>query len=218
MHPNDDTETLLALLSSLLTGRAPDAVVLLDALVQYNGDVAAAAQFLNSKENNPDKKQGGKRKRVVDLDNWLKPSASKISKMIDLQLNTDQTSSSTSPMAKGAAAPQSGSPEKPPLDLMSILRQPLSNQKSIPRLPPLMLAKPALVAEHTPCTLHLSVLPPDLACSLFHTMVDASHEWKRNKWWLFDRVVESPHRTSFYARKDDGIDGDASWQEAARFW
>ncbi|KAF8163160.1 hypothetical protein B0H34DRAFT_650159 [Crassisporium funariophilum] len=101
---------------------------------------------------------------------------------------------------------------------MSVLRQPPSPQKAPPRLSPLLLSTPALVKEHTPCTMHLSVLPSELACQLFYTMVDRSKAWNRNKWWLFDRVVESPHLTSFYARKTDGLDGDESWQEAAQYW
>ncbi|KAJ7093233.1 hypothetical protein C8R44DRAFT_835573 [Mycena epipterygia] len=101
---------------------------------------------------------------------------------------------------------------------MTVLRQPPKTQKVLPRLPPLTLSTPVLVAQHTPCTLHPSVLPPELACRLFYSMVDASRQWSRNKWWLFDRVVESPHRTAFFARKTDGIDDDSSWQEAARFW
>jgi hypothetical protein len=216
MLPNDDTDTLLALVSSLLARPAPDAAVMLDALVQCNGQVEAAAQLLNAKENQSGKKLGEKRKREVNLDDWLKCSASKTSKTNDPQPNT--TGAASVSISKMAAVPQSGSSSKPVVDLMSILRQPPSIQKSVPRLPPLLLANPALVAEHTPCTLHLSVLPPELACRLFSTMIDASHEWQRNKWWLFDRIVESPHRTSFYARRDDGIDGDETWQEAARFW
>jgi hypothetical protein len=35
--------------------------------------------------------------------------------------------------------------------------------------------------------------------------------------WLFDRVVESPHRTSFYARNTVDIH-DEEVQEAARYW
>jgi hypothetical protein len=35
---------------------------------------------------------------------------------------------------------------------------------------------------------------------------------------LFDRVVESPHRTSFYARETDGYGDDKNWQEAAQYW
>ncbi|KIM49268.1 hypothetical protein M413DRAFT_59732 [Hebeloma cylindrosporum] len=103
---------------------------------------------------------------------------------------------------------------------MSLLRQPSSRKKEHTqlRLPPMLLGTPELVAQHTPCTLHLSILPPQLACRLFYAMIEASKTWKRNKWWLFDRVVESPHLTSFFARKTDGIDDDESWQEAAQYW
>ncbi|TDL24698.1 hypothetical protein BD410DRAFT_718467 [Rickenella mellea] len=101
---------------------------------------------------------------------------------------------------------------------MSILKPPPPTSPQIARLPPLTLSTSALVAQHTPCTLHTSILPPDLACRLFYAMIDESHRWERNKWWLFDRVVESPHRTSFYARRLDGVDKDTSWQEAAQFW
>ncbi|KAF8894467.1 hypothetical protein BD779DRAFT_1609218 [Infundibulicybe gibba] len=72
-----------------------------------------------------------------------------------------------------------------------------------------------IVAKHTPCTLHLSVLPPELACKLFYTMINASRQWKRNKWWLFDRLVESPHRTAFYIRN---ADDEKRWGETAQFW
>ncbi|KAJ7684633.1 hypothetical protein DFH06DRAFT_1264123 [Mycena polygramma] len=101
---------------------------------------------------------------------------------------------------------------------MTVLQQPAKTEKVVPKLPPLMLFTPALVAEHTPCSLHPSVLPPELACRLFYAMMDASRQWSRNKWWLFDRVVESPHRTAFFARKTDGLDDNTAWQEAARFW
>ncbi|KAF9567595.1 hypothetical protein CPC08DRAFT_626671 [Agrocybe pediades] len=100
---------------------------------------------------------------------------------------------------------------------MSLLRPPPANV-SLPRLAPMTLSTPELVAQHTPCTLHHSVLPPELACRLFYTMMDESKTWKRNKWWLFDRVVESPHLTSFFARKTNGLDDDETWQEAAQFW
>ncbi|KAG6820570.1 hypothetical protein H0H93_015090 [Arthromyces matolae] len=70
-----------------------------------------------------------------------------------------------------------------------------------------------MVAANTPCTLHLSLLPPELACKLFYTMVSASRSWGRNRWWLFDRIVESPHRTSFFARKDS-----SAMREQAQHW
>ncbi|KAF9453278.1 hypothetical protein P691DRAFT_658900 [Macrolepiota fuliginosa MF-IS2] len=105
---------------------------------------------------------------------------------------------------------------------MKVLRPPSSPDKSKRKsnLPPLTLMNPSMVATHTPCTLHLSVLPPELACQLFYTMIHESRQWQRNKWWLFDRVVESPHRTSFYARLRDDDSGDErnEWQEAAQYW
>lgn len=47
-------------------------------------------------------------------------------------------------------------------------------------------------------------------------MLHLSRGWKRNKWWLFDRVVESPHRTSFYIRSDVHEGNDM--REAAQYW
>lgn len=55
-----------------------------------------------------------------------------------------------------------------------------------------------------------------LSIRLFYTMLHLSRDWKRNKWWLFDRVVESPHRTSFYVRRD--VNSDNDMQEAAKYW
>lgn len=47
-------------------------------------------------------------------------------------------------------------------------------------------------------------------------MLHASRDWKHNKWWLFDRVVESPHRTSFFVRRD--INTEYDMQQAAQYW
>ncbi|KAH8116898.1 hypothetical protein DFH11DRAFT_1824010 [Phellopilus nigrolimitatus] len=107
------------------------------------------------------------------------------------------------------------------VDLTSVLRAPPSEQPNIIRNRPLTLSNPVMVAQHTPCTLHYSILPPELACELFYTMLDAAQGWSRNKWWLFDRLVESPHRTSFFARiegTDMGKDNEETWKEEAQFW
>ncbi|KAI5900231.1 uncharacterized protein SCHCODRAFT_01085597 [Schizophyllum commune H4-8] len=98
---------------------------------------------------------------------------------------------------------------------MTVLKPPSSDAKAKgpPRLPPLTLYTPEKVAEHTPCTLHFNILPPELACQLFYSMMDLSKDWKPNKWWLFDRVVESPHVTSFFARED--VEGSSQLYAAA---
>ncbi|KAF8184893.1 hypothetical protein K438DRAFT_1837055 [Mycena galopus ATCC 62051] len=208
-----DTETLLTIVETLLD--APHASeVILDALIEHEGNPEITAQYLNSKKKPSEKK----RRRVDLLDGWL----TKKPKTHGPRSETVASTSRPTQRSHGQGA-------KPVVDLMTVLKQPPKTEQVVPRLPPLMLSTPALVAEHTPCTLHPSVLPPELACRLFYKMIDASREWDRNKWWLFDRLVESPHRTSFFARgatasdggakKSDGIDGDSSeWQEAARFW
>ena len=67
---------------------------------------------------------------------------------------------------------------------------------------------------------HFSLLS-SILCSrelrrLFYTMLHASRQWKQNKWWLFDRVVESPHRTAFFVRNDPSNERDM--EEAAQHW
>ncbi|KAI0082762.1 hypothetical protein K474DRAFT_1584910 [Panus rudis PR-1116 ss-1] len=106
-------------------------------------------------------------------------------------------------------------------EFMSLLRPPNSSDKKPKqepeKYPPLTLATPELVAKHTPCTLHLSILPPELASRLFWTMLDLSHDWQRNRWYLFDRLVESPHKTSFFIREQSTAQTD-EMREAAKFW
>ncbi|PVG02855.1 hypothetical protein CPB86DRAFT_696550 [Serendipita vermifera] len=99
---------------------------------------------------------------------------------------------------------------------MSILKQAPSAPKEPPKFPPLTLSNPPMVSQHTPCTLHHTILPPKLACKLFYAMLREATSWSRNKWWLFDRLVESPHRTSFYAR-EIGSNKEAM-KEEAQYW
>jgi len=208
-----DTDTLIALVFSLLpqNPHIPTQDDIIEALVQSNGKPDEAARLLQSNSMaGPSKK----RKRI-DLEAWLKPPSKK---KADVKGKVLQKHPDLSTLKFEKKKPLSSSSSKAPTDLMSILRQPPSPQKGPPRLAPMALSTPELVAENTPCTLHSSVLPSELACRLFYTMMDASQNWKRNKWWLFDRVVESPHLTSFFARRTDGLDDDESWQEAAQYW
>lgn len=203
---NSDTDTLIALVSSLLPQYAYTQDVILDALTQSNGDVHAAVDALKSKRST-------KKRNIGNLDSWLSPPAKKIS------MHRDSPAPRTD-IIKPCTSTTVASSSMPSVNLMSILRQSSPDKPSIPRtrLPLITLSTPALVAEHTPCTLHLSVLPPELACKLFYMMLDESKTWKRNKWWIADRVVESPHVTSFYVRKTDGLDEDEAWQESAQYW
>ena len=249
MDEESSTDIKLALLSSLLPSPPTDSS-LLNALVDSNGDVAAAAQILlhlpsSSHSSSTSKKPPSSKRKEraqASLKDWFRPQSQtsksncrrsseppqKRSKVV-IDVDDDDNNESDNPHSSGVLIPrfESGtSPRKPTslngkqaVNFMSVLRPPSAKKSFTPqRHPPLYLSSPEMVSQHTPCTLHLSILPPELACDLFYTMLDAAQSWTRNKWWLFDRLVESPHRTSFFARLHDGIDGDETWQEAAQFW
>ncbi|KAF9145823.1 hypothetical protein BGX30_006595 [Mortierella sp. GBA39] len=76
---------------------------------------------------------------------------------------------------------------------------------------PLILYSPEDVAKHCPCTLIFNVLDKDLANRLLKSMLIDSETWNRNRWWLFERMVESPHKTSYFAERDDDMEEVAGW-------
>jgi hypothetical protein len=227
MDSPEDTDTLLALLCSLLPDNiTPSNENLLEALLQTDGDVQKAAEIVAKQH------PSNKRKRNLSLDSWLTRGAS--SKDHNQSLAADATtqqsrlgpeSSNKKPRsAGGRTTAKNGQltlskPVKPVKNLLDVLRQPPSViTTSVPRLPPLTLSNPSLVAQHTPCTLHLGVLPQELACRLFYTMLHEAQDWSRNKWWLFDRLVESPHRSSLYTRHPVESNNEAAWQGITRAW
>ena len=217
-----DTETLIAMVTSLLTAPHPGQDVVLDALVQCSGDVQAAAASIDAKHAKHSSKPASAKRKASssDLSNWLVPPhpTHSSSKPPSFKKRVTEQPDIGPPVIKDTTHFPSSSPGKPAVNLLSVLRPPPPSKPSVTRLPPLMLSNPAMVAQHTPCTLYLSVLPQELACELFYTMMDLSQSWKRNKWWLFDRIVESPHRTSFFVRRNNGTDDNESWQEAAQYW
>lgn len=188
-----DSEILVALVASLLEVET-DTATILNALAESDGDVHSAANFLNNKV-----QLGSKRKRPITIEDWLKPSNASVA----IEAEDVPTISTTRPRDSSNTN-----------NFMSAPHEETKKAAILPRLRPLTLSNTQLVAQHTPCTLHTSVLPSTLATTLFHTMSDLSRQWKRNKWYLFNRIVESPHRTCFYARSTR--EGD--WEEAARFW
>ncbi|KAF9101114.1 hypothetical protein BGX27_011603 [Mortierella sp. AM989] len=78
-------------------------------------------------------------------------------------------------------------------------------------LKPLILYSPEDVAKHCPCTLLFNVLDKDLSSRLLNAMLIDSETWNRNRWWLFERMVESPHKTSYFAERDDDMEEVSGW-------
>ena len=230
MDGPEDTDTLLALLCSLLPDNiVPSQESLLEALLQTDGNVEKAAEIISKGHlSGPNKK----RKRNVSLDSWLTPPTSskpkddasvpdfptRQSRLGYESLNKKPRSSSAVTTTKDCPLTLS-KPVKPTKNLLDVLRSPSSvATTSVPRLPPLTLSNPSLVAQHTPCTLHLGILPHELACRLFYSMLHDARDWARNKWWLADRLVESPHRSSLYTRYPVEGNNETAWQGITRAW
>ncbi|KAG0007894.1 hypothetical protein BGZ80_004112 [Entomortierella chlamydospora] len=70
---------------------------------------------------------------------------------------------------------------------------------------------PEDVSKHCPCTLILNALDKDLATRLLKAMLIDAETWNRNRWWLFERMVESPHKTSYFAERDDDMEEVSGW-------
>jgi len=71
----------------------------------------------------------------------------------------------------------------------------------------LHLYSPEDIEQHTPCSIIHNFLPHDEADSLLREILPETPTFKRDKFKLFDRVVESPHSICFYVN---------SWDEAQR--
>jgi hypothetical protein len=173
-----DTEALLAILSSLLDPPIPELHVLLDALACADGEVEAAAKSLQLKHASNAPRTIQKRVATGVLDDWLtSPAAENDQPRKKGRVNVTSTlpKKSLQVASQNFVAGPSQMPRSSKLvPLMDVLRPPPSTSPTVPRLAPLMLPNPSMVEQYTPCTLHLGVLPTELACRLFHRMVDAS--------------------------------------------
>lgn len=190
MSEHNDTELLLALLSSLIKGPSLPHNVMLEALIDAGGDVNLAADKLNE-TNGSFKIAGVKRKRPSKLDTWLvnkKVAKEEVSahededcaNLVNMRAVDEHLAVEQSPGGSSKKSPWSSNKDSVPL--MTILRQAPTENKGVPKLLPRTLATPLLVSQNTPCTLHPSILPPKLACRLFYAMLREASSWKRNKW------------------------------------
>jgi len=235
------------MLSSLLpeSHQDLDQEYLLEALLECEGNIKEAAtklisQLPPSSATSPSiSSNKNKRKRHVGLDGWLQKHPS-TSKPPQKRVNSGDGSirarsmsvpaddyrrypspSGTSLKVRGTGKPNSTG------NALDRLRPPSTSAASEAptQAPPLTLGNPEMVAKHTACTLHPQVLPPELAVRLFETMLNEAERWDRNRFWLFERAVESPHKSSFYVRDMSAVAGygqseisDLEWKEAAHYW
>ncbi|BFZ62458.1 hypothetical protein YB2330_003552 [Saitoella coloradoensis] len=175
----DDTDTKLAILASILTGTLPEE--LLELLLQADGSVAKAI------ENHSDTYVGrpstttGKRKLLDIRDHFGGPPSPKRPKA-----SSELVSGAGPNVASTLKWTESAESKKRAFDK------------------PLHVYLPDHLESLAPCTLHLNFLPADLAKRLTLRLLDESKTWKSNQFKLFDKTVSSPHTTCFYV--EDGKD------------
>jgi hypothetical protein len=214
--PYMDTDFLFALLSSRLP---PDNSYadedLLLAIADANGDVELAFKSLTTSVPRDSSEAGSSRARKrkwAGMDDWISASREKKASKVEEPIGNESVPSGS----RGgcvAKIPSPTTPTKKPVPLMSVLQSPSPAKPKLPRKPPLTLATPSMISQYTPTTYHPHVLPPELACKLYYALLEETKKWEKIKWWINDRLVESTHTSSFYARKNSD-----DWIEAAQFW
>ena len=222
---SEETELLLALLSSMVDSPLLSHADLLGALADAGGNVQEAFKLLNESRQPHVSKCQPKRKRTKGLDGWvtnkkrpraagsplasyrqleqarrmapptMRPSSPGFTIEEPIVLESDEGELSEgitdggdtlvsathsgindhNIQSSSVATIQSVNP------LMSVLKQ-APTAKALPKLLPRTLGTPALVAKYTPCTMHASILSPELACRLFYAMLREAASWSRNKW------------------------------------
>lgn len=168
---DEDTDVLLALLeTSLPSWLAVPKEELLEALISSGGNVELAARVLNDTLGGNRQRSNSKRKAEAGLDDWLSRSKrqliSKGTRSEDDGLLPDElqhtlgssTVSTASEVGRNSANNLPPSTRPSPLALVLKDRTP-ATAHAVQRLPVLLLSTPEAIANHTPTTLHTSILP-----------------------------------------------------------
>jgi hypothetical protein len=179
----EDTDTKLAILSSLLEPASYPLEQLLDALQEYNGDVGKAAEGILL----PRVKGAGKRKAGTSLESWLGKKRVPISPSGRLDTTTIKN--------------ETIAPKKDGVNLLDHLKQPTTERtKAIPRPPVYLPNQSAIDSNNIPLSILKSPLSPSFASALYIAMMEESNTWDRNRFYLAGKWVESPHTVCHYSR------------------
>lgn len=208
MAQDEDTDTKLALLASLLEPNVFEASRYLDALSSAHGDVSVAAENLLLNGSSIPKKRsqvsGG-------LAAWLGQSSKK-----------NKATAIVEEIKEVPIERKSAKSILPVADLSMLLKDTgskgLNERPKQAALPPVILATPEQIASTVPCTLHASPLPAPLASAIYLTLMNVSDSWEKRSWYMAGRKVEAPHATCFYVRKGEGYGAPEGSKEKARYF
>lgn len=235
---DEDTDTKLAMLASLLEPASFRTEDLLESLQDSEGDVAKAAEGLLL----PRVRSAGKRKSGTSLQGWLgkkraPDNAGSTSLRPPLHANSKSVKSESSrcsdpvdTQTQHETRLEDGytKSERPPVDLLSVLKQPATSDKSKnPPRPALHLSNQSAIDSHKlPLTLLQSPLSASFASALYLTMMEESETWERNRFYLAGKWVQSPHTVCHYSRdppsaEEQGIEllqGKEEGKKATYMW
>ncbi|WWC87731.1 uncharacterized protein L201_002623 [Kwoniella dendrophila CBS 6074] len=218
---DEDTDTKLALLASLLEPITIPFEKLLESLNDNNGNVSKAAEELLM----PTPKKIGKRQAGNDLQSWFKKSKdSKIVKKEIIAVNEQDDSKICEMDAEVKLEENLGSFKGEPsktsnnVNLLSILRgRSTSNtiQTKAGPQPALLLTSQALIDSNSlPITLLESPLPPSLASALYLELLEESEKsWYNNEFYLAGKAVKSPHTVQMYKHPES-----KAWKKGIKYW
>jgi hypothetical protein len=180
----EDTDTKLAILSSLLEPATYPLEELLDALQEFEGDVGKAAEGILL----PRVKSAGKRKAGSSLESWLGKKRAPISP--NGKVHAAPIKDETKPATK-----------KEGVNLLDHLKHPTTERtKAIPRPAVHLTSQSSIDAHNLPLSILKSPLSPSFASALYLAMIEESTTWERNRFYLAGKWVESPHTVCHYSR------------------
>ncbi|WVW79995.1 hypothetical protein I302_101968 [Kwoniella bestiolae CBS 10118] len=220
----EDTDTKLALLASLLEPLTFPFERLLESLNDADGDVGKAAEELLLPRSNS--KSTGKRKAGNSLQSWLKkPKQEGTSDSIKVDyevVDGEDVESNAGPSVQPTKSPNPN-PDRE-TDLLSIFRGPTSTStapsksKTTPQPALLLTTQQAIDTHNLPITLLESPLPPSLASALYLELMEESEKsWYNNEFYLAGKAVKSPHTVQMYKYPLTGEKGGA-WEKGIRYW
>ncbi|KAJ3158926.1 hypothetical protein HDU86_002095 [Geranomyces michiganensis] len=176
---------------------------LLSALARRNGDVASAIDLLLLRKEPP-----AKRKRTAISDFF-----------VPTHVEGPKRASASAPPETIVAEPSAADTRQGLRNAFDVLGKKDSEDDDdfgASGGPPIWL-KPDNISSAVPCELFTNILPPDLADALLRVLLVEAASWRRREFVLFDREVQSPHSTSFYAdRTPNGVPAADYWYGGKR--
>ncbi|KAK6907200.1 hypothetical protein I203_101190 [Kwoniella mangroviensis CBS 8507] len=220
----EDTDTKLALLASLLEPLSFPFERLLESLNGADGDVGKAAEDLLLPGSGDKKRKAGN-----SLQSWLKKPKKDI---VDAKLDPGELEDDDDNVVNDAGPSNPiKSSNSDNIDLLSILRgrPPLpsspTKNKTSPQPALLLTSQSAIDSHDLPITLLDSPLPSSLASALYLELMEESEKsWYNNEFYLAGKQVKSPHTVQMYKYpsssndEEEGKAQGATWGKGITYW